>query len=102
MLQHSRVSLLLILALLQLEFFHCVLILQEICEGENRKKKKKSNSKPYDFYFYNLSKESEGRCSMDRQICVFGVNPAKRPDLMIFNAAVTLLTFTAPDVYLLK
>lgn len=31
-----------------------------------------------------------------------GVNPAKRPDLMIFNAGVTLLTFTAPDVYLLK
>lgn len=39
---------------------------------------------------------------MDRQICVFGVNPAKRPDLMIFNAAVTLLTFTVPDVYLLS
>lgn len=53
-------------------FFLCVLILQEICEGENRKKKKKSNSKPYDFYFYNLSKESEGRCSMGRtSLCVW-------------------------------
>lgn len=64
-------------------FFFCVLILQEICEGENRKKKKKSNSKLYDFYFYNLSKQFRGRSTMgQRDLCIW--YKSRKPDLAIF------------------
>lgn len=98
--QHSRDSPPLILALLQLDIFRCVLILQEICDGENRKKKK-SNSVPYDFYFYNLSMESGGRHTMgQRYQCIW--YKSSKPHLVIFNAGVALFTLEASDAYQLK
>lgn len=35
-------------------------------------------------------------------LCVWYKSSKKKPDLMIFNTGVTLLTLAAPDVYLLK
>lgn len=55
------------------------------------RRKKKRNSKPYDTYFYNPSKESEGRCTVgQRDVCIW--YKSSKPDLVIFNAGVTLLT----------
>lgn len=64
-------------------------------------RRKKSNSKPYDFYFYSLNKESGGRCTVGQRYLYIWYKSSK-PDLVIFNAGVTLLTLAAPDAYQLK
>lgn len=53
-------------------FFTVFLSCRKSVKEKIGRRKKKSNSKPYDFYFYNLSKESEGRCSMGQtNLCVW-------------------------------
>lgn len=64
-------------------------------------RRKKSNSKPYDFYSYNVNKESGGRCTVGQRYLYIWYKSSK-PDLVIFNAGVTLLTLAAPDAYQLK